>query len=383
MRIAVLGRGLSMSVGGTKTYLEEMVPWLPRVDTRNEYALFHGSAAHRGRFPGLREFFLPRAHPLLWDNGLFPFAVRRWRPDLIFCPKNVRPWFLPRDIPTVLLVHDLLYFPLRGVYLNEYAAADVAYMRLFFRAGIRRAAMVVAVSENTRRDVLEVTNIPPERVAAIHHGVSPPAEEALTPAALDRVRRTHGLSQPYVFYPGSLSPRKNMARAIEAFARIASRVPHDLVVTAGKSWKDRPVFEALARHGLRDRFRQLGCVPSSELPALYRMASLCLYPSLYEGFGMPVLEAMACGCPVIASETSSIPEVAGDAALLVNPLDVDALAEAIWRVLTQDALADHLRRRGLSRAASFSWRACTERLVAVFEEARERGVPSRLRCGLF
>ena len=375
MRIGVLARGLSVRVGGVTTFLENVLPLLPRLDPADRYVIFHNSARHRGAFPGAEERRLRGPGTLWQENIALSLALRRRPVDVLLCAKNFVPAFLPRGVKTAVIVYDLLYYPVRGASIDEYKPLDVLAFRALFPGGVRRADRVIAISESTRRDLLDLFPLDPERVRAVPLGVSPPAPALLADDALRGVRSRYALDRPYFFYCGSLSPRKNAVRALEAFARIRDRVPHDFVVTAGKSWKDRAVFRTVARLGLRNRFRRLGAVPAADLPALYRAADAFMYVSLYEGFGLPILEAMACGCPVLTSRASAMPEAAGDAALLVDPADVGAIAGGLERILKDRTLADDLRVRGARRAAQCTWEATARRIIAVLNELRPEGSP--------
>lgn len=369
MRIGISARGLSAQSGGVRSYIEKLIPWLIREDLANEYVIFHAQADLRGSFGNAEDVLVKAVHPVLWENHALVRALRASSVDLLFGPKNLLPRAQPPGTRTVVTVHDLLYFPLRGVEYREYKWLDIIYMRVILPRVLQRADQIVAVSQNTRRDLLELFSLQSEIVHVVPHGCD---EEAVSPEAVKRVRMRHGLRKPYVFYPGSLSPRKNVARAVEAFATIGSDIEHDFVVTAGKSWLDTEVYRTVRRLGLEDRFHVLGHVNDEEVRALYTGADACVYVSLYEGFGFPVLEAMACGCPVLTSNTSSLPEVAGDAALLVDPRDTKAIAAGLKRLLSDPAAADCYRSRGRERAATFTWRRCARETISVFEAAMER-----------
>jgi glycosyltransferase involved in cell wall biosynthesis len=369
MHIAINARGLETSMGGVKTYLEKIIPALLDQDALNRYTVFHSSSDHRAAFPGAEDVYFTAPHRLLWENAYLPAAIQRAKPDLLFCPKNFVPWFTSRRIKTVAVVHDLLYYQLGEDYLPEYLPEDVAYTRMFLRRSLKRTDRIVAVSDNTRQDLLRLFGLDAKQLSVIHHGVSIPAEDEVSDVACQGVRERYTIRNPFIFYCGSLSPRKNIVRVLEAFAMIADKVPHDFVVTAGKSWKDTPVFEAAERLGLTHRFIQLGHVSTEDMPALYGAADCFVYPSLYEGFGMPILEAMACGCPVLTSNTSSIPEVAGDAAAMVDPLNTQAISELLLRILTDSHFSENLRRRGAERAAMFTWESSARRLIDVFESS--------------
>jgi glycosyltransferase involved in cell wall biosynthesis len=186
------------------------------------------------------------------------------------------------------------------------------------------------------------------------------------------VRDRFNIRKPYVLYVGSLTERKNLVRLLRAFAKIHHRCPEYLLVLAGpRSWKQSPIESTVKELNLWEHVQLTGPVTDHELPALYNGASLFAFPSLYEGFGLPVLEAMACGAPVVTSNTSSLPEVAGDAAILVDPLNVEQIAEAMWLVLSQPALAAALREKGLARAAQFTWERTARETVAVYSRALE------------
>lgn len=354
MRIGILARGLSTPIGGAFRVVEEALNGLPRLGGEaHEFVSYQPSGVPVS--PGVEPVWVNAAHTLLWEWSALPRAIRLAPPDLLFAPKTLLPAGIPRGIKTLSVVLDLLYFSVRGRYLHEYKWRDIAYNRLFYRASCRRATALACISDYTRRDLLQVCPMPKEKVHVVPLGVHLPDPESLAPNRVAEVRASHGLERPYIFYAGSLSPRKNMVRGVRAWARIADQVLHDLVVTAGKSWRDSAVEREVDRCGLRSRFRRLGVVPDADLPSLYAGASTFFFPSLYEGFGLPVLEAMACGCPVVASNATAIPEVAGSAALLVDPYDVDAMAMALLHMLTERALAGEYRAAGLEHAARCSW----------------------------
>ncbi len=366
MKIGINARGLSIPVGGVASYMDRLIPRLIRTDRTNDYVVFHSSCRHVGSFAGAQEVFIPPRHPLLWENVWLSRAARKYGIDALFCPKNLVPLFLPRTIKTIAVVLDLLYFPVMGERFSEYLWQDTLYMRLFLRRSLKRTDRIIAISENTRRDVDALCPAVGDRLTTVHLGVGPIREESLSEERRQFIRTRYGLNTPYIFYCGSLSPRKNIVRTLEAFAAIKGNIPHNFVVTAGKSWKDRPVFDAVKRLHLSDRFVKLGTVPVEDMPALYGMADMFVYPSLYEGFGLPVLEAMACGCPVLTSNTSSLPEVAGDAALTVDPRDASSIASGMLKILTDREEAERLRNKGLERARRFTWEKTARETIDVF-----------------
>ncbi len=297
--------------------------------------------------------------------------------------------------PTIVTVPDLsfLRFP------EAFRPFQRAYLSLITRISTRRAARVIAISESTRQDVIALCGVAPERVVVVPVGVT----EAFCPAPPGQVaefRRRKGLPERFILYLGTLEPRKNLARLIEAFgmwrrppsippargeeARARSEtgpssamegsgrsltepgVGVKLVIAGAKGWYYEQIFSRVRELGLDDDVIFPGFVPGDELPWWYRAAELFVYPSLFEGFGLPVLEALACGTPVVTSQASSLPEVAGDAALLAPPDDTGALAAAIGRVLGDPALRAQLRTAGPHQAARFSWQRTAAETIAVY-----------------
>jgi len=235
---------------------------------------------------------------------------------------------------------------------------------------VRRADVVLADSASTREDLVELLHVREERLAVLHPGVearfAPQTEEGVVDAALQR----YGIYHPFILGLGTLQPRKNFCRLIQAFDLLRRRhhVPHQLVIGGGKGWLYDEIGETIASLGLQDVVLLPGYVADEDLPALYSAADLFAFPSLYEGFGIPVLEAMACGTPVVTSDVSSLPEVAGDAALLVSSEDVDALAEALWRLLDDTQLRNELRTRGFQQASRFTWKRAAETLLGIYAQ---------------
>jgi len=267
-----------------------------------------------------------------------------------------------RGIPTVLTVHDLIFRrypahhkPLNRTYLN-------ATLPLF----CRRAGHIIAVSEQTKRDIMAAYGVPAEKISVIYEAADPRFRPQ-PPEVVAEVRARYDLPPRYVLFVGTIEPRKNLVGLLEAYRSLLDRGSNVGLVTAGRTgWRSESFFERLAALRVAERVTLLGPFPDAELPALYSAADVLAFPSLYEGFGLPVLEAMACGTPVVASNTSAIPEVAGEAGILVPPHDVVALAGALERVLADAALRADLRARGLAQAARFTWQRSAEATLALY-----------------
>jgi len=298
-----------------------------------------------------------------WHQWGVERAARRARADLLHLPAGLGP--VRGRLPTVVTIHDLsvLHAP------RDFRPWFRNYARVVIPRLARRAARVITVSETTRRDVIEHLGLPEEKVVAVPNGVALSHPPSVTRDG-QPTSGPYQLPRRYVLSVGTLQPRKNLLRLFEAIRMLAARpATRDVVLVhaGGYGWLADDIVRAAQAPALRDRVRLLGYVPQEHLACLYLQARLLAYPSLFEGFGLPVLEAMASGCPVVTSNRSSLPEVAGDAAVLVDPESVEAIAEGIGRVWEDDALAAELRVRGLARAPRFSWERTARLTADVYE----------------
>ena len=301
----------------------------------------------------------------VWMQTVLPVALGRERPALCHFTNSIAP--LPTSIPSVVTIHDmtLTLFP-RLHPLKKHLVA-----RPIIPLAARHAAAIITVSHSAKADIVRLLGVPAGKVHVIYEAAAPmfrprPRTE------VDAVRERYGLHGRYILYVGTIEPRKNLVRLIEAYARLRARgLPHKLLLVGQRGWHDRPIYARVEQLGLGDDVIFTGYVPTADLPALYNLAEVFAFPSLYEGFGLPIIEAMACGAPVVTSCASSPGEIAGDAALTVDPLSVEALAVALETALTQPILADTLRERGLARAASLSWAAAARQTLAVYQTVLE------------
>ncbi len=291
-----------------------------------------------------------------------PFAARQERADLVHYPYFAAPVVSP--VPVAVTVHDLI--PLMPDYCGS--AKVQAYSRLVSE-GTRRAAVVVTDSEASRRDIVERLRIPEDRVRVVYLGVEPCYRPAREPEVAARVRQKYGLRHDILLYLGGLDRRKNIPGLLRSYALVREQLsdPPDLVIAGGRpEYTDLPA--QAEQMGLASFVRFLGPVEEAEKPVLYAIARLFVFPSRYEGFGLPPLEAMACGTPVVCSNASSLPEVVGDAALLVDPASEEDLAEAICLVLEHREMAERLAAAGPARAAQFTWERMARETLAVYRE---------------
>jgi glycosyltransferase involved in cell wall biosynthesis len=370
MRIAFSARGLSIPSGGVRQFILSLVPRLASQIGDDELFVFYNRKEFLGLAPGSSEIFIKGNNRILWDFLKLPRMLRKLKIDAAIFPKNTMPFFTGCD--GFVVIHDLAYFEKR---MHAYLLLDTLYMRMFIPSSVRRAAGIFAVSENTKKEIVHYTRSTQDKVIVTHEAAERIYRQIKDQAILQRVKEKYKLPEKYIMYVGSLSPRKNIVRLLEAFAKVRDTIEHKLVLTASKSWNDSEVYVAMKRLNLDGRILKIGYVQSEEMPALYNLADLYVYPSLYEGFGLPVLEAMQCGCPVVASNVTSLPEVAGDAAILIDPLDTNALAESIVRVLSDLELREKLITSGFKQADKFSWDRCANIMLETVRRSSGKAKP--------
>lgn len=357
LTIGIEARGAAEVPAGRGRYVREVVRHLARLDHRHRVLLY---ARERWECPDLDERFEWRL--ISGRDPAWPVpAARAMSRECDVC-LGTNSYLAPAlvRVPSLATVHDLVPFH------NDLGAPTGSLAeRVTLRLAARRVGKFLCVSEATRSELVE--RFP--RVAG-HTEVTPlAADERFTPEPRPGERERLGLERPYVLALNTIEPRKNMERLIEAYVRLPVdvRSRFDLCLAGAAGWKTGSVMKTLAAHA--GSVRQLGYVPDDDLPALYRGATLFAFPSLQEGFGLPVLEALACGTPVITSGLSSMPEVGGDAARYVNPRDIDDIRGALLELLTDDGKRDELAARGPVQAARFSWRRTAEQTLAAFEAA--------------
>ena len=346
---------------GIGQYLVNVVRRLPELAPSDEFVLFspaRDAALWEGLAPRVTvEYVADRCDSpvlsLLWHAAVLPRRLRAHGCDVVFLPAGNRRLGVAYGVPSVATVHDLsqLHVP------RKYDAARMLYAMRVLPALIGRQDHVVTVSSSTRTDVLERTAIAASRVTVVPNGVDLSRYTTRNPAAAERVAGRLNLDQPFLLYVARLEhPGKNHVTLLEAYARLrAMGVQHKLVL-AGPRWSGAEAIDAaVARLGLADHVVFTGFVDGDDLPGLYLGASGFVFPSLYEGFGIPLLEAMASGTPCCVANVSSLPEVAGEAALLFDPRNAEDIAQAMHRLLTDDVLRARLRARGLKRSSEFTW----------------------------
>lgn len=301
--------------------------------------------------------------PRLWTHLRLASELHRRPPDLFFTPAHVIPVTYRR--PSVATVHDLgyHYFP------EAHTRRQVAYLRWSTRHNARRSRRVIADSQATKDDLIRFYRVDPAKISIIYPGTDPGLRRIAEEEQLGRVLRKYGITPPYVLYIGTLQPRKNLTRLVQAFAE--SGIRHQLVIAGKAGWLADPILATVFGYQspVTNNIVLPGFVDDRDKAALISRADALLYPSLYEGFGFPVLEGNACGTPVLCSNTSSLPEIAGDAALLVDPTSVEAMSAAIERIVNDSELREELVKKGYQNVARYTWQNTAQRVLDTLEAA--------------
>ncbi|MGH9862837.1 MAG: glycosyltransferase family 4 protein [Candidatus Acidiferrales bacterium] len=369
MHIAINTLMVHRRLHGTATYVTNLVAALAQLDARHRYTLYVSdeSAVH---FQGLGPSFelvrcgLPRPLRVLWEQTFLPQDLRRRGVELFHGPGFVVP--LAGACPRVTTIHDMTFFSLPEVH----TFAKRRYFKALIPLCARASRLVITVSESTRQDLVRLVGVRPEKVKVIHLGKSEAFRPVADEATLSQIRKKYGLDRRFLLFVGMIEPRKNLETLVRAYAQLKDlHGDYSLVVAGPFGWKYGPLLRVVETLGLKNHVLFPGYVPEAELPALYSAAEVFVYPSLAEGFGLPVLEAMACGVPVITSNVSSLPGVVGEAALLVDARSVQQLATAMQRVLGEEMLRKDLRERGLRRAQLFTWEKTARETLEAYQQA--------------
>jgi glycosyltransferase involved in cell wall biosynthesis len=367
----LLSSAASYRAAGINRVLQHLLAELPGVPGDERYVVYAPYSDANRRLlaaPRVRSRLtrLPMDRPpvrIAWEQTVLPIELVREGADLLHALGFVSP--IAWRGRTVVTVYDLSFLRFPEVYNR----ANRVYLGTFTPPSLRRADRVITISEDARRDVIELCGVAPERVTPILLA----ADERFRPApsaAIEAFRARQGLPDRFVLYQGTLQPRKNVETLVRAYALLRSQGSddHRLVLAGPRGWQYEPIFELIRQLGLAGSVTFPGFVPDDELALWYSSATVFAFPSRYEGFGLPLLEAMACGTPVVSSNASSLPEVVGDAGLLIDPSDVEGLASALRRLLEDESLRQALSAAGRERARSFSWRRTASETVQVYRE---------------
>jgi glycosyltransferase involved in cell wall biosynthesis len=371
-----LGKGYRGA--GASSYILNLLQRLPEAANGDHFTVFLSDCRAAESLRGLvvRRSRLPTEWPwvrIAWEQFIQPIELSRAGVNLAHAMAFVAPLLAP--CPTVVTIYDLspFHFP------EGFRAWNRIYLRSLIPISVRRARRVIAISQCTKADIVQQCGVSPDKIDVVYCGINESFRPIADLQAMAEFRRSRSLSERLILFVGTIEPRKNLVRLVQAYAALRRAVPDTppLVIAGDKGWLWQPVFAEVAKQGLSDHVLFPGYVDPEELPWWYNAAELLVYPSLYEGFGLPPLEAMACGTPVVTSNASSLTEVVGDAGLMIDPGDVTGLAEAMRQALRDPGLRESMRTKGLARAAPFSWLRAARETVAVYHRAvtSEKVVP--------
>ena len=368
LHIAIDAHSVGAQLGGNESYATNLIEALAEIDKTNSYTLYVTKQTAVDRFANRWPNFkvkrtLPHT-PLVRIPLTLSKELRRHPVDVLHVQYTAPP-FAP--CPVVVTIHDLSFEHLPETFNRR----SVAQLRFTVRRTARKAARILTSSEFSRRDIIETYAINPDRIAVTALAAPTHFAPVENETKLKEIRESYGIERDYILSLGSIQPRKNLVRLIEAYLclrriRPESKLPQ-LVLAGKRGWLDSETFHAADREGCGRDILFTGYVPERDLPALYSGAISFVYPSFFEGFGLPVVEAMQCGVPVIAGNQTSLPEVVGDAGLLFDPFDTKALSDALTRVIDDSALRKMLSEKGLRRAKNFSWRTTAQLTLGAYQ----------------
>jgi glycosyltransferase involved in cell wall biosynthesis len=363
---------------GTGYYTQKLIEYLGRADCENEYFLFCPRGYERSLerlsmfdYPNLRIFQIAatgQVAQLGWKQLVLPRLLEKHNIDVVHYPSFIAS--LRTEAPSVLTVHDLCF----SLFPETFSRVRRQYYQYIIPRSIGHCDSIIADSDSTKKDLVERVKTGNGNIETVHLGVDPLIFFHIkNENERRRIRRKYNLPEPFLLYVGTLEPRKNIARLIRAFAYgiVSKGLPHHLVVAGRKGWLYEEIFQEVRLFNLSGRVSFPGYVGQSDLAALYSLAHAFVYPSLYEGFGLPCLEAMSCGTPVIASDRASLPEIVGDSALMIDPLSVDSLADALRTICTDEALWRRLSEKGIQRACHFSWLTTAKKTLEVYTRTKQ------------
>ena len=373
MHIAIDAHSVGSQLAGNETYALNLIEALAALDQTNLYTLYvtKASAVDRftNRWPNFRvKQTLPHT-PLVRIPLTLSAELRRHPVDVLHVQYTAPPL---APCPVVATIHDLSFEHLPETFNRR----SRAQLRLTVRRTARAATRILTLSEFSRRDIVETYRIDPGRVSVTPAAAARQFRAVTDQSELESVRRKYGIQTDYVLSVSSIQPRKNLIRLIEAYSRLRGSRPEgklpQLVLAGKRGWLDSETLKVAQRHTINNDIAFTGYIADTDLPALYSGATCFVYPSFFEGFGLPVLEAMQCGAPVIAGNRTSIPEVVGDAGVLFDPFETNSLMNALTRVLDDPEYRSSLRSRGLARSREFDWKKTAQLTLAAYEEAARR-----------
>lgn len=367
MRIGIMLRAYDRP-GGIGIYCRNIVKHLLALDRDNHYVLLYNNESHVGTYnhmDNVEEVYLPSSNPLVWDQWQVPRVVKEKKIDLLFNTKFSLPFLT--GVTKMMVLHGASWF----VRPDLYKKLDILYVRTMMPIYCRLADFLISNSDLTTRDFINILKVPKEKVETVRLSFGESFVVVEEQEKLEEVRKRYALPQRFIVTVTSYDPRKNFETLVRAFEKC---LPHEgdvRLVVVGKDCSKYVDDYKLDADGLSERIHFPGWVDQEDLPAIYSMAEVFAFPSVYEEFGIPVVEAMACGCPVVSSNTGAIPELTEGAALLADPFDVEAQAKNLLTLLQSSAVRESYREKGLERAKDFSWDKAARHTLEIFSRFKK------------
>ncbi len=370
MRIGIDAHSVGTGLGGNESYATNLIEALAEIDSHNQYTLYvtkkEAVDRYQDRWPNFSVHRTLPHSPLIRIPLTLSLELRRRPVDMLHVQYTAPP-FCP--CPIVSTIHDLAFEHLPETFKRR----SWMQLRLTVRSTAKKAAHIITVSDYSKRDIIQTYGITPERISVTHEAAPSRFGPVASEKELQRVRQTYGIESDYILSVGSIQPRKNLSRLIEAYSRLRQARPEgklpQLVVVGKCGWLYEETLRAISKLEFSKSVILTGYVPESDLPALYSGAVCFVYLSYFEGFGLPPLEAMKCGTAVIVGDRTSLPEVVGDAGVLVDPFDIDGITAALAKVIDDSDFRSQLSVKGLERARLFDWRETARQTLAVYKKA--------------
>jgi glycosyltransferase involved in cell wall biosynthesis len=370
MRVGIDARLVYYHQAGTARYCLQLMRALARINQEDQFTIFQSRRDSRqlvsqANFQ-IRRIWTPSHHRL--EQHLLSLELRLSPLDVLHSPDFIPPF--RRRCRSIITIHDLAFL----LYPQFLTRSSARYYGQIDQA-VRHTDHIIAVSESTRRDIVRLLGVPEQMITVVYEAPRQQFHQLTDVDPRPRLQKRFGLERDFVLFVGTIEPRKNIPTLLSAFQQVLHHYHPDvdLVLAGAPGWLTDDVYGLVGRLGLTGRAHFLGRVSDEELLWLYNQARMLVMPSFYEGFGLPTLEAMACGCPVIVANVSSLPEVVGDAGLLFDPLDADALTVAIWRLLSDPTLRRELIEKGLKRSACFSWERAARETLDLYRRVAGEG----------
>lgn len=357
---------------GIGIYSRNLMSSILKIDKENTYYFIYVSEQHTGSFgehKNLKEIVIPCRNKFLWDQWAVP-KFAKGKTDIIFNTKFSVP--LVASCQVMMVFHGSEWY----VYPEFYSKLDILYNKIFLPLYCKKASAISSVSKITADDMVKFIRFDAKKIFVVHSAIDPRFKPITDESRLSNIRNKYNLPERYILFVGNLYPGKNFRNIVKAFKRIKNEIgfPVKLVSVGSLRWKYEKDFREIEVLGLKNDILFTGWIEQEELPALYHLADLFLFPSLYEGFGIPIVEAMACGCPVVTSDTGSCPEVAGSAAKLVDPKNFNDIADGVIDILTNNILRKKMIAQGLVEAKQFSWDKAARETLKIFQTIYDENV---------